>query len=75
MPEELHYRQGRLKACKPRLEEEAARALQQARIDERKDPQEQATGKKRREQKQKTPDELADPAAVANVTDPDSRIL
>ncbi|WPD18348.1 IS1182 family transposase [Thermaerobacter composti] len=79
LPEELRSRQSRLerlKACKRRLEEEAAReaARLQARIEERK-AQEQATGKKRRGRKPKAPDASVDPAAKANVTDPDSRIL
>ncbi len=79
LPEELRHLQSRLerlKACKWRLEEEAAReaAQRQARVNERK-AQEQATGKKRRGRKPKAPDPSVDPAAKANVTDPDSRIL
>ncbi|QBS36856.1 IS1182 family transposase [Thermaerobacter sp. FW80] len=79
LPEELRSRQSRLerlKACKRRLEDEAAReaARLQARIEERK-AQEQATGKRRRGRKPKAPDASVDPAAKANVTDPDSRIL
>lgn len=79
LPEGLRSRRERLerlKACKERLEREAAEraAKQQAKVDERR-AREEATGKKLRGRKPKAPDASVDKNARANPTDPDSRIM
>jgi transposase len=79
MPEELRNRDSRinrLKACKARLEDEKAQAIQtqQDKIDRRETKQE-AAGKKPRGRSPKSPEEAENKDAKANVTDPDSRIM
>lgn len=79
LPTEMRNRQQRLerlKACKERLEREAAEqaAEQQAKVDERK-VREEAAGKKLRGRRPKAPDPTVDENARANPTDPDSRIM
>jgi len=79
LPEELRDRRSRLerlKACKERLEreEEAARQKQQGKIEKRQ-AEEELSGKKRRGRKPKEPDAIARNEKKANVTDPDSRIM
>jgi len=66
----------RLEEARARLEEEErqARQAQEAKIETRTQ-EEQATGKKKRGRKPKTPDEAIDQQAKANLTDPESRIL
>jgi len=79
LPEDLRDRNSRLnrlKACKERLEREKAEArqAQQEKIDHRK-AAEQASGKKHRGRKPKSPEDAEKKEAKANVTDPDSRIM
>jgi len=79
MPEDLRDRNSRinrLKACKERLEREKtqARQVQQDKIDRRK-AHEESLGKKPRGRKPKSPEEVENKEAKANVTDPDSRIM
>ena len=79
MPEELRNRDSRinrLKACKERLEQEKAQAVQtqQDKIDRSK-VKEESTGKKPRGRKPRLPEEAENKDAKANVTDPDSRIM
>ncbi len=79
LPPELADRRSRLarlKECKERLEQEAARAAarQQARV-EAAQAEEAASGKKRRGRKPKAAKLTPEPDARANVTDPDSRII
>lgn len=79
MPEELRNRESRinrLKACKGRLEQEKAQAIQaqQDKLDQR-EAKEESTGKKPRGRKPKLPEEAENKEAKANVTDPDSRIM
>jgi transposase len=79
VPEGLQRREdrlNRLKACKDRVTREAeARAKrQQDKLDARA-AEEQATGKRKRGRKPKAPDASVDESAVANPTDPDSRIM
>ena len=79
LPEGLrdrHSRRARLQACQARLEQEAAAALaqQQSKLETRQ-AEEAETGRKKRGRKPKAPKALADAAAAANVTDPDSRIM
>ena len=79
LPEDLRDRQSRLKrlkACKERLEGEKAEAkqAQQTKIDQRQ-AKEEATGKKSRGRKPKSPEDTENKDAKANVTDPDSRIM
>ena len=79
VPADLRNRQdrlARLKACQQRLQQdaEAQAAQQQAKLDARA-AEEQASGKRKRGRKPKAPDNSVDPKAVANPTDPDSRII
>ena len=79
MPEDLRDRNSRinrLKACKKRLDQERAQAVQaqQDKIEER-EAKEEGTGKKSRGRKPKSPEEAKNKEAKANVTDPDSRIM
>jgi len=79
LPEDLRDRNSRLerlKACKQRLECERAEAkqTQQQKIDQRQ-AREDATGKKSRGRKPKSPEDAGNKDAKANVTDPDSRIM
>lgn len=81
LPEGLrdrHSRRARLQACQARLEQEAAEALaqQQNKIKTRQ-VAEAETGCKKRGRKPKAPKAIAEAAAtaIANVTDPDSRIM
>jgi len=79
MPEDLRDRNSRinrLKACKKRLDQERAQAVQaqQDKIEER-EAKEESTGKKSRGRKPKSPEEAKNKEAKANVTDPDSRIM
>jgi transposase len=69
-------RLARLKACQKTLERRAAEvaARQQEKIAARA-AAEQATGKRKRGRKPKTPDLAVAPDAVANPTDPDSAIM
>jgi len=79
LPEGLRERQSRLKrlkACKERLEREAAeRAAEQRRKIEQRRTEEEATGKKKRGRKPKEPESRPEETAKANVTDPESRIM
>ena len=79
LPEELRdrtRRKNRLKACQERLEreQEQARESQQEKINEREN-KEKETGKTPRGRKPRSPDDVADASAKANVTDPESRIV
>ena len=79
LPEDMRDRNSRinrLKACKERLEHQKAEAekQQQDKIDERK-AKEESTGKKPLGRKPKSPEEVGNKDAKANVTDPDSRIM
>jgi transposase len=79
MPEDLRDRNSRihrLKACKKRLEQEKAQAVQsqQDKIEAR-EAKEESTGRKSRGRKPKSPEEAQNKEAKANVTDPDSRIM
>jgi len=79
LPKDLQDRNSRLnrlKACKERLEREKAEArqAQQSKIDQRR-AAEEATGKKHRGRRPKSPEEAENKEAKANVTDPDSRIM
>jgi len=79
MPEDLRDRNSRinrLKACKKRLDQERAQAVQaqQDKIEER-EAKEEGAGKKLRGRKPKSPEEAKNKEAKANVTDPDSRIM
>ena len=79
LPEDLRDRDSRLrrlKACKERLEREKAQAkqAQQKKIDDRL-AKEKATGKKARGRRPKSPEEIENKDAKANVTDPQSRIM
>ena len=79
LPKDLQDRNSRLnrlKACKERLEREKAEARQarQAKIDQRL-AAEEATGKKHRGRRPKSPEKAENKEAKANVTDPDSRIM
>jgi len=79
LPDDLRDRNSRLnrlKACKERLEREKveARQAQQKKIDQRQ-AKEEVTGKKPRGRKPKSPDDVENKDAKANVTDPDSRIM
>ena len=69
-------RLARLRKCKEKLERQAAAAAarQQAKIDAR-EPEEQATGKRKRGRKPKAADPSVDPDTNACVTDPDSGIM
>jgi transposase len=69
-------RLARLKACKERLDREAAAsaARQQEKLAERAE-EERVTGRRRRGRKPKQPDRAVDPGAHANPTDPDSGIM
>src|SRR5215218_1812147 len=69
-------RLARLRACRTKLERQAAAAAarQQAKIDARV-AEEQATGKRRRGRKPKPADASVDPDRVANPTDPESGIM
>lgn len=79
MPEDLRDRNrriNRLQACKERLEREKAQACQVQRDKiERRQANEEATGKKSRGRKPKSPADAGNQDAKANVTDPDSRIM
>lgn len=79
LPEGLRDRKSRLKrmkACKERLEREAAeQAAEQRRKIEERDAEEQATGKKKRGRKPKEPESAPEETAKANVTDPESRVM
>ena len=79
LPEDLRDRKSRLKrlkACKERLEQEKAevRKAQQNKVNEREEKEKQ-TGKKSRGRKPKSPDDVENKDAKANVTDPESRIM
>jgi len=79
LPKDLQDRNrrlNRLQACKERLEREKAEArqAQQARIDQRR-AAEEATGRKHRGRRPKSPEKAENKEAKANVTDPDSRIM
>jgi hypothetical protein len=79
VPADLRNRQDRLKrlkACQQRLQQDAQAqaARQQAKLDARA-AEEQASGRRKRGRKPKAPDNSVDPKAVANPTDPDSRIM
>lgn len=79
LPEDLRDRDSRLKrlkACKERLDREKAEAkqAQQDKIDARQ-TKEEATGKKPRGRKPKSPEDVENKDAKANVTDPQSRIM
>ncbi len=79
LPEELRDRNSRLnrlKSCKERLEREKAESLQ-AKLDliDKRQQYEEATGKKPSGRKPKSPEEIENKQAKANVTDPDSRIM
>ena len=79
LPEDLRDRKSRLerlKACKERLEQEKAEArqAQQYKVNER-EKKEKQTGKKPRGRKPKSPDDVENKDAKANVTDPQSRIM
>jgi transposase len=79
LPEELidpESRLARLKACKERLEREAAEARQkQADKIKLREVEEALTGRKKRGRKPKSPEEAVKQEAKANVTDPESRIM
>jgi hypothetical protein len=79
MPEELRNRESRitrLRACKERLEDEKAHAIQtQQDKMARRETKHEATGKKPRGRNPKLPEEAENKDAKANVTDPDSRIM
>ncbi|MFA5863517.1 MAG: IS1182 family transposase [Phycisphaerae bacterium] len=66
----------KMKACQERLEreQEQAREAQREKINEREN-KEKETGKTPRGRKPKSPDEVSDETAKANVTDPESRIV
>ena len=79
LPEDLRDRKSRLerlKACKERLEQEKAEArqAQQNKVNQREEKEKQ-TGKKPRGRKPKSPDDVENKNAKANVTDPESRIM
>ena len=79
LPEDLRDRKSRLerlKACKERLEQEKAEArqAQQNKVNKREEKEKQ-TGKKPRGRKPKSPDDVENKDAKANVTDPQSRIM
>jgi len=79
LPEGLRDRKSRLKrlkACKERLEREAAEraAAQRRKIAERR-TEEQAGGNKKRGRKPKEPQSAPEESAKANVTDPESPIM
>ena len=79
LPEELRSSQGRLQRLQQamqRLEEteDEAREAQEQKIEEREE-EETRTGKKKRGRKPKAPEEMVNPEAKANTTDPDSRIM
>lgn len=79
LPEDVrdrHSRRARLQACQARLEQEAAEAIaqQQSKIEARQS-EEAATGQKKRGRKPKASEAIANAAATANVTDPDSCIM
>ena len=79
LPEDLQNRKSRLerlKVCKERLEQEKAEAreAQQDKVDQREEKEKQ-TGKKPRGRKPKSPDDVENKNAKANVTDPESRIM
>ena len=79
LPQALSRREerlARLRACKAKLESEAAAAAvrQQAKIDARA-AEEQSSGKRRRGRKPKPAAGSVDPERVANPSDPDSGIM
>ena len=79
LPEELRSSQGRLQRLQQamqRLEEteHEAREAQDQKIEEREE-EETRTGKKKRGRKLRAPEEMVNPEARANTTDPDSRIM
>ena len=79
LPEEMQTKEGRLsrlREAQARLEarEKAAQEAQQQRIEAR-EQEEAETGKRKRGRKPKPPEEVADPEAKVNVTDPESSIL
>ncbi len=79
LPEELRSSQGRLQRLQQamqRLEEteDEAQQAQEQKIAER-EAEEARTGKKKRGRKPKAPEEMVNPEARANTTDPDSRIM
>ena len=79
LPEELRSSQGRLQRLQQamqRLEEteDEAQQAQEQKIAER-EKEETRTGKKKRGRKPKAPEEMINPEAKANTTDPDSRIM
>ncbi|MGH9447917.1 MAG: transposase, partial [Terriglobia bacterium] len=79
LPKELideKERLGRLLACKERLEQRAREAMekQEEKIASREAAQ-QESGQASRGRKPKTPQEMVDTEAKANVTDPESRIM
>jgi len=79
LPEELRSSKGRLQRLQQamqRLEEteHEARTAQEQKIEEREE-EEARTGKKKRGRKPRAPEEMVNPDARANTTDPDSRIM
>ncbi len=79
LPEELRSSQGRLQRLQQamqRLEEteDEAQQAQEQKIAER-EKEEARTGKKKRGRKPRAPEEMVNPEARANTTDPDSRIM
>jgi len=79
LPEGLRTKQGRLvrlKEAQARLEQEEqdTKQAQTDKLDQRA-KEEAESGQKKRGPKPKSPDELADGTAKANITDPESRIL
>lgn len=79
LPEELRTKAGRLKRLKEaraRLDKEAreARQEQEDKITARQE-EEQATRRKKRGRKPKSPEEVVNKEAKANITDPESRIM
>jgi transposase len=79
LPSEVRERDERLERIEAALErlkreEEEAKAAQREKIEARQ-REEEAAGRKKRGRKPKPPEEVVDPDAKANMTDPDSRIL
>ncbi len=79
LPEEMRSRSSRLKRlkeCKERLERQAIEVAekQQEKIDIRRQ-EESEQGKKKRGRKPKSPEDMKNKEAKANITDPASRIM
>jgi transposase len=79
LPANVRPRKQRLEALEAALErlaneEEKAKAAQQEKIRARAD-EERTSGRKKRGRKPKAPEDVIDPEAKANLTDPDSRIM